>query len=517
MIHTLSLKPKIILIVSLLTVDAWSSQLTQLADLKDSSCKEALSKNVDDENSEIDGSVKKYKNVRIEKSEQTEYLKNEFNKISPSHLRSDRGYIYPHNARDIAVRLVIELEGNVSRAARALGVSQSTVRNWALDYQDRTGEQIINTIKQAEYSDQLKSKVIKEVEKTNGDVLSTSKQFKIHMSTLKRWLVKYELESLVGLKIIDPVSGKLMDFEDKMLVAMIVDEDYEGNVKKAAKDLQYIPQILNVWVRVYEIKTGKRVRKMTTQTYFFSEERAYALDLLRENNGNVLRTAKMLGIPVITLSRMEEAHYKETGERIRNTILRFDDETKAYAIKIVKKHKGNVSVATRQLNKEGINVSEQTVRNWAREHEQKTDESILNTNPNTANRYDDETKAYAIKIVEEHGGNVAAATRQLNKEGISVSEQTVRKWVIKYEQETDKKILNTNPNTANRYDDETKAHVVEMVKRHKGNVKVATRQLNKEGINVSVWTVRRWWNKYKQTTEGKRWWNKHKQTTEINH
>ena len=450
-INNLSLKLKIILIVSLLTVDAWSSQLTQLADLKDSSCKEALSKNVDDENSEIDGSVKKYKNVRIEKSEQTEYLKNEFNKISPSHLRSDRGYIYPHNARDVAVRLVIELEGNVSRAARALGVSQSTVRNWALDYQDRTGKQIINTKKHVEYSHEFISKAIKQVEKTNGDVLTVSKQLNILSGTLTRWLVKYELESSVGLKIIDPFSGNLMDFEDKMLAAMIVDEDYKGNVRRAAEDLGYIPQILNVWVWVYEEEIGKQVRKKITRTRLFDEERSLALEVLKEEKGSVRKTAELLDVNRKTLSNMDESHYNETGERNRNT------------------------------------------------------------NPNTGNRYDDDTKAYAVKIVIEHKGNVLAATRQLNEEGINVSKQAVREWVIKHEQETGKKILNTN------YDDKTKAHVVEMVKKHGGNVTLAMRELEKEGFVGSKRTVYNWWNKYKRTTEGKRWWNEYKQTTEGNH
>ena len=500
-INNLSLKLKIILIVSLLAVEAWSSQLTQLADLKDSSCKEALSKNADLENSEIEEIVKKITNVRPKKSKKIEYLVNEFNKISPSHLRSEKGYIYPQNARDIAVRLVEVSEGNVTAAARALGIARSTVRKWALDYQDRTGEQIINTKKRGEYSHEFKSKAIKQVEKTNGDVLAVSKQLNMSSFLLTNWLVKYELENEGSLKIIDPDSGKRMDFEDKMLAAMIVDEDYEGNVKKAAEDLGYIPQILNVWVQVYEKKTGKRVRKKRTLTRLFDEEKSLALEVLKEE-GNVTKVAELLDVGRETLRRMDEGHYNETGERLRNTNPnrgnRYDDEIKAYAVKIVIEHKGNVAAATRQLNEEGIKVSKQTVHEWVKKYEQETGEKILNTD----NRYDDDTKAYAIKMVKKHKGNVLAATRALNKEGINVSVWTVREWVIKHEQETGEKVLNTNPYKGNRYDDDTKAYAIKMVKKHKGNVAVAVRELKKEGINVSVSTVHRWWNEYKQTAEG---------------
>ena len=141
-IINLSLKLTIILILSLFVVEAWSSQLDKSDNSKDSSCKTALSKNVDEENSEIDRPVEKYKNVRIMKSEQIKYLKNKFNKISPSHLRSERGYIYPQNARDIAIELVNVLEGNVSRAARALNeegikVSKTTVHRWWNEYKIR--------------------------------------------------------------------------------------------------------------------------------------------------------------------------------------------------------------------------------------------------------------------------------------------------------------------------------------------------------------------------------------------
>ena len=101
---------------------------------------------------------------------------------------------------------------------------------------------------------------------------------------------------------------------------------------------------------------------------------------------------------------------------------KYDDKTKAYLVEVVKKHKGNVLAVTRALNEEGIELSEETVRDWTREHEQETGEKIVNTH------YDDETKAYAIKIVKQHNGDVLSATRELNKEGISVSEQSVQNW-----------------------------------------------------------------------------------------
>ena len=491
MIKSLSLQITFVLTVIFYVVCAWSSQLTQLTDLRDSSCKTALSKNADFESSELERLVNKFTNIRKKKSKQVEDIVNRFNKITSPLLRSASRYRYSSEQKELAIALVIVLEGNMSEVARKLDISKTAVRNWVLGYQDRTRRIIINTIKLNEYTNEFKAEAIRLVEHTNGDVLAVSKQLNFSPETLSNWLVKYELETQKGLKIIDPVSGDLMSFEDKMIAAELVDKHYKGDVKKATDRLMFFPQILNVWVRIYEIKTGKRVRKNKTQTHYFSEEKSTAIDLLRKNNGNVSVTAKMLGIPKTTLKNIEEAHYQETGERIRKIKINYDDKTKAYAVEMVKRHNGNVLAATRELNKEGYNVSKSVVHNWTVLYEEQTGERIRITS------YDDKTKAYAIDMVKRQGGNVTEATKKLKEEGFNVSIASVWLWISDHEKKTGKRVRRTF-----RFDKETKTYAIDMVIKNKGNVKAATRELKKAGINISEQSVRNWWNKHKQTAEG---------------
>ncbi len=87
-----------------------------------------------------------------------------------------------------------------------------------------------------------------------------------------------------------------------------------------------------------------------------------------------------------------------------------------------------------------LDIFVRTLRNWVLLYEKKNNVQIRNTRGRVKKTYTEEEKVHAINRVEELGGNVSVASRELN-----VLRKTLYRWTIKRERENGVQIRNTKP------------------------------------------------------------------------
>ena len=164
---------------------------------------------------------------------------------------------YDEQFKLFSINLVIEHEGNVSRVAREIGIDRSTLRNWVIAYEKKHGIQIINTKNiqspKKTHTSKNRLRAINLVIEYGGNVSKAAKKLGIPDPTLRSWVIEYEKEHGVQIR------NKQSSDEVRLRAVELVIE-FGGNVSKAARELGIQHQTLRNWVIAYEKEHGVQIR-----------------------------------------------------------------------------------------------------------------------------------------------------------------------------------------------------------------------------------------------------------------
>ena len=166
---------------------------------------------------------------------------------------------YTDEEKEDAVKLVIELGNNISRASRESGINYATLRNWVIAYEKQNGVKIRNTPTHPVYTDEYKANAVKRVIELGGNMLAVAKELSVSHSAIYEWVLKYEQENDVQIRNTRVRTHPVYTDEYKANVVKRVIE-HGGNMLAVAKELNISNSTIYEWVLKYEQENNVVIR-----------------------------------------------------------------------------------------------------------------------------------------------------------------------------------------------------------------------------------------------------------------
>ncbi len=322
-------------------VYATTGGIPALDDTDQVPCKEALTESLEKLSEESESILDQFLELSVDKATEIKRAVDAYFSVR----NPLTGSWYSDEEKLLAIELVKVMEGNVTGAAKLLDMSHESLRNWSIDYEQRTATQIRNPRIQRTYSDEQRTEAV-ELARKEG-ISEASRISGILYYTIKHWLNKYKTKA-VELAIREGVLEAARQLNETGLTLYRWLDEYKINavalarkkgISEATKQLNKPEATIRRWADERGVETSNYTKK-----------------------DKIIKPVINLGTPnpsgQLNISRIAVYEgVEEPGVKIGNVY------TEEFKIEVVEYAK---EVGVPEAAKE-FNTSTQTIRNWADE------------------------------------------------------------------------------------------------------------------------------------------------------
>ncbi len=420
-------------------VYAMTDGMPALDDTNQAPCKNALTESLENSSEESESILDQFRELGVDKAAEIKRAVDAYFSVRNPLM----GSRYSDEEKLLAIEVVKVMEGNVNGAAKLLDMGRTSLKEWIIDYEQRTGTQIRNTQIHKTYSNEEKTEAI-ELARKEG-VPEASRILGISGEIISYWLNQHKTKT-VELAIREGVPEASRQLSETGLTIYIWLDEYKTKavelvrkkgVSEAVRELNKSGETIRRWMEEFGVETSDYTKKDKVTKLVINLDTPNSSGQL-----NISRVAIHEGI-------------EEPGVKIGNV---YTDEFKAKVIERAKE------VGAPDASKE-FDVLIDNIYNWANKLGVKIKKNIRKT-------YTEEFKTKAIERAKEVG--VSKAAKEFDVPIINV-----RKWANKLGIQI-KRINKT-------YTEEFKTKIVEYAKQ------VGAPEAAKE-FDVSPDNIRRWAN-----------------------